>query len=57
MLPRLKELFVEECGSIAEINFDRMADHSLRMFTWVYLAAFDQLNPETLTLTHIERME
>lgn len=27
VLPKLKEVFVEECGSIADINFNRMADH------------------------------
>ena len=39
------------------VNFDRMADRALRMFTWVYLTAFKELNPEALTVTHIERME
>lgn len=32
-------------------------DRSLRMFTWVYLTAFKELDPHALTLTHIERME
>ena len=39
------------------VSFDRMADRALRMFTWVYLTAFKELNPEALTVTHIERME
>ena len=27
------------------------------MFTWVYLKAFSNLDPEELTLAHIERMQ
>ena len=33
-----------------------MPDRALRMFTWVYLAAFKELSPEKLIETHIERM-
>ena len=40
-----------------QINFDRMPDRSLRMFTWVYLTAFTGLQPESLTKTHIARMD
>ena len=34
-----------------------MTDRALRMFTRVYLTTFKELNPEQLTLTHIQRME
>ena len=58
VLPQLKDAFISECRSMDGINFDRMADRALRMFTWVYLSAFDErLNPEVLTQTHIARMD
>ena len=55
----LEQAFVDECQNLDSINFDRMPDRSLRMFTWVFLSAMkdrDELNAEPLIQTHIERM-
>ena len=58
--PKLKQTFATECLKMNGIDFEKMEDRSLRMFTWVYLAAkpFGDavLDPGALTLTHIERM-
>ena len=34
-----------------------MQDRAFRMFTWVYLSAFKELDPNALIRTHIEKMD
>ena len=57
VLPELKAVFKQECARMSGFNFEKMEDRSLRMFTWVYLSAFEDLDPTDLALTHVERME
>ena len=59
--PSLKQAFEDECSRIIKMDFGKMDDRSLRIFTWVYLAAkcFEggQFDRVLLTETHLERMD